>query len=54
MGGRDEKYIFRFQSRNMNGRDGFKDLGIDGRVILKYTLKKRMWTAVICLGIGSS
>jgi hypothetical protein len=39
------------------GRDHLSDLGIGGRIILKYTLKKedvRVWTRFIWLRIGSS
>jgi hypothetical protein len=37
----------KFYSQNPKGRDHFKDLGIDGRIISKQFLKKwdlRLWT----------
>jgi hypothetical protein len=37
---RDEKYILRFQSENLRRRGHLRDLGVDGRTILIYTLKK--------------
>jgi hypothetical protein len=42
---------------NLNGRDHLNDLGVDGRVILKWALKdkgRRVRTGFIELRIGSS
>jgi hypothetical protein len=42
----------KFLLENLNGRDNFVDLGVDGRTILKLTLKKRRtWTGFIWIRI---
>jgi hypothetical protein len=41
---------------SLKGRDHSKDLGVDGQVILKCTLRKlgeRVWTGFIWLTIGT-
>jgi hypothetical protein len=43
----DNKYIKKFWSENLKGRDHLEDLGGDERIILKWTLRKlggRVWT----------
>jgi hypothetical protein len=38
------------------GRDHVRDLGVDGRIILKWILKKcgvKVWTGLIWLRIGT-
>jgi hypothetical protein len=45
------------RSKNPKGRDHFEDLGVDGRIRSKRTLKKlggRVWTGFIWLRIGTS
>jgi hypothetical protein len=47
----------KFWSGNLKGGDHAEDLGVDGRVILKWILRERggrVWTEFICLGIGTS
>jgi hypothetical protein len=34
--GRDEKCTYNFLSENMRKRKHFQDLGVDGRIILKW------------------
>jgi hypothetical protein len=36
----DERY--KFESRNLNGRDHFRDIEIDGKAILKRILRSRI------------
>jgi hypothetical protein len=46
-----------FWLENLKGRDHFKDLGVDGKVILEWILRKRcgnVWTGFIWLRIGTS
>jgi hypothetical protein len=46
-----------FYSENLKRRCHLKDLGVDGRIILKLILKKyslRVWTGLIRLTIGIS
>jgi len=45
----------RLWSEKLNGRDHFKDLGVDRSIILKRILEKsgeKSWTRLICLRIG--
>jgi hypothetical protein len=47
----------RFWWGNLRERDHFEDLDIDGRIILKWTLKLydgRAWTGLLWLRIGTS
>jgi len=42
---------------NMRGRDHSKDLGIHGRIIMGWILRKlggKVWTGFFCLKIGIS
>jgi hypothetical protein len=42
---------------NMKGRDNFENLGTDGRIILKWILRKKgemTWTGCTWLRIGTS
>jgi hypothetical protein len=41
-------------SGNLRGRDHSEDLGIDGRMILKWILNKLVWFGFIWLGIWTS
>jgi hypothetical protein len=44
-------------SVNLKGRDNLRDLGVDGRIILKCMLKKkgvRVWAGFIWLRTGTS
>jgi hypothetical protein len=34
-----DKKLIQFLSKNLNGRDHLGDLGADGRIIFKWTLK---------------
>jgi hypothetical protein len=46
-----------FLSENLKGRDHLENIDVDGRVILKWILKKyggRVYTRFIWLGIGTS
>ena len=48
----------KFQSENMKKKDHLQDLGIDRRIILKGTVKKKWvaggWTRLISLRTGTS
>jgi hypothetical protein len=42
-----------FWSENLKGRDHLEDVGVDGRIILKWILRKwdvTVWTGCICVG----
>jgi hypothetical protein len=44
------RYAYKTWSENLYGRDGFEDLGLDERILLKLILNKwynRKWTGVI-------
>jgi hypothetical protein len=43
--GDDEKWV---QNVGWKGRDHSKDLGVDGRMILKCVLEKSTWRVWIC------
>jgi len=54
--GRDEMRTH-FWSENLKGRDHAEHLGIDGRIILEWILRKqvtKVWTGVIWLRIWTS
>jgi hypothetical protein len=47
----------KFLSENPKGRDHFRDLDIDEKIILEWTLGKqgvKLWTGFIWLNIGTS
>jgi hypothetical protein len=47
----------KFWSGNLKGRDYSEDLGIDGKIILEWILRKlegKVWTVCIWLRIGTS
>jgi hypothetical protein len=51
---RDEKCVHYFGRKSLNGRDHSEDLGIDGRIILEWTLGKycgKVWTWCILFRI---
>jgi hypothetical protein len=42
--------------QNLKERDGFEDIGVDGRITVKWVLQKYgrgMCTGFFCLGIGT-
>jgi hypothetical protein len=55
---RNEKWIqIFFFLQNLKGRDHLEDLGVDGKIILKWILRKvgkKLWTRCIWLRIGTS
>jgi hypothetical protein len=55
--GTDEKRVHSFSLQTCKERGHLGDLNIDGRIILKWLIKKyvvRMWTDFMWLRIGSS
>jgi hypothetical protein len=47
----------KFWPKIVKGRDQFRDLGLSGKIILKWIKKEQgvmVWTGFIWLGIGSS
>ena len=44
--GKEEMYT-EFWWGNLRERDHLKDLGVDGRILLKYILKSEMWGHVL-------
>jgi hypothetical protein len=54
---RDTRNAYKFLLGNLKGRDYSEDLGVYGRIILKWVLKKfcvKSWTGFIWLRIRSS
>jgi hypothetical protein len=50
----EEVCAFGFSVGELRKRDHVEDLGVDGRIILRWILKKwtrEAWTGLICLGI---
>ena len=42
---------------DLNGSEQLKELGVDGKIILRQTLKERggmAWNGIFCLSIGST
>jgi len=53
---RFEKWIKKFWSENLKGRNHSEDLGIDGKIILERILWKqigKVWTGFIWVRIGT-
>jgi hypothetical protein len=51
------KNAYKISVGSFKGRDYLEDLGIEGRIILKWILEKQnrnLWTGFICLRIGTS
>jgi hypothetical protein len=47
----------KFSSKNLREREHSEDLGVDGRIILEWILRKyggKLWTGCIWLRIGTS
>jgi hypothetical protein len=46
------KYAYDILVKNMKGRNHLRDLGVDGRILLKWALKEqgmKVWTEIIWL-----
>jgi hypothetical protein len=55
--GRDEKFIQSAGWKNLNGREHFGDLGVDGKIILKWILGKQggnVWIGCVWIRIGTN
>jgi hypothetical protein len=55
--GKDKKYVTQFWSENIKGRDLLGDLGVGGKIILKWILKVygvRVWSGFMCLTVRCS
>jgi hypothetical protein len=49
--------LFKILVENLKGRDRFEELGVDGRIIFKWTMSKQckmVWTGFIWLMVGTS
>ena len=53
--GRQERYINRVFMGDLREEDHLEDLGVDGRIILKWVFKKwdGAWTGIIWIRIGT-
>jgi hypothetical protein len=48
-GGEEKRGAYRISLGNLRARDHLEDLGVDGRIILKWILKKRDWALVVLM-----
>jgi hypothetical protein len=51
------RIVYTILVKNLKGRDHSEGVGIDGRIILKWILRKmcgKLWTGFIWLRIGTS